>query len=375
LYTFKIETAKGSEWNKSLLKTTSANFFQSVEYLSSDSKEFFPIFISILDENGNVVGQLGLTVIKSTVLYSSSSFRSLLRLIAKITTRGIWLYGPIIHSDNKQERVEILQTIINANDEICKKYDLVFIEGYTSPYDSLVDDEYKQQFTNNGYIVSDFVTFIADMSKPIDAIWNAVSKKTRGDVNRAKRRNIIVKELSSYDELREYLILHNTWAKTKGLELINPFQDIEKLWNNHTMGVEKFFLAYQSDQLISALRLTCFNGIVYTHFVLSSYSDSTSLGGTLLTWSALEWAKNSGMKLYDFSGGPKQDNKNSLVFYKKKWGGEEYVHYNLIKAPKKYHYLLYKLLFSLVRSYHNFKGKRYKAMTQKEETEQELPDL
>ncbi len=59
---------------------------------------------------------------------------------------------------------------------------------------------------------------------------------------------------------------------------------------------------------------------MYTHFVLSSYSESTNLGGTLLTWYALEWAKNSGMKMYDFSGGSKsstKNNNNSLVFYKK----------------------------------------------------------
>lgn len=373
MYTYKIETRADPEWNKNLLKSVSANFFQSNEYLSSNSKEFFPVFISVLDKDGNVVGQLGLTVIKSTVLYSSSSFRSLLHLIAKITTRGIWLYGPIIHSDNKQERSKILQTVIKANDEVCKKYDLVFIEGYTPPYDSLIDDDYMQQFANNNYGIQDVVTFIADMTKPLDEIWNIVSKKTRGDVNRAKRRNIIVKELQSYDDLKEYLILHNTWAKTKGLELADPFQDIEKLWNNHKMGVEKFFLAYQDGELISAIRLTCFNDIVYTHFVLSSYSESTSLGGTLLTWSALEWAKNSGMKLYDFSGGPKlqndEQNGNSLLFYKKKWGGDEYIHYSLVKAPKKYHYSLYKLLFGLIRSYHNFKGKRYKTMTQRNDVE------
>lgn len=358
-----------SDWNKNLLKSTYANFFQTTEYLSSNSNNVFPVFISVIDNNGNLVGQLGLSIIKSTVLYSSSLVHSALNLIKKITTRGIWLYGPIIHSDNKQEKMEILQTIINANEEVCKKYNLVFIEGYTSPYDSLIDDDYKQQFTNNGYIISDYVTYIENMTKPLKEIWNNVSKKTQGDINRAKRRNIVVKSLQSYDDLKEYLTLHNTWAKTKGLELTDPFQDIEKMWNNHKKGIEKFFLAYRDNDLISALRLTCFNGIVYTHFVLSSYSESTSLGGTLLTWSAMEWAKNSGIKLYDFSGGPKQNNeqnKNSLIFYKKKWGGDEYVHYNLIKASKKYHYTIYKLLFGLVRSYHNLKGKIYKVISKRD---------
>ena len=369
-YTFRIETQVESDWNQNLIKNKSGNFFQSSDYLTSDSKNFFPVFIYVLDELGNVVGQLGISVIMTTVLYSSSLFQTVLKLITNLTRRGIWLFGPILHSDVKEERLKILQQIITAINVVCKKYDLVFIEGYTSSYDRLIDKEQIQLFTKNNFTVSDHITFITDMTKPLDEIWNNVSKKTRGDINRAKRRNIVVKELQSYDDLKDYLMLHNTWAKTKGLELTDPFQDIEKMWNNHKNGVEKFFLAYQDNDLISALRLTCFNGIVYTHFVLSSYSESTSLGGTLLTWSALEWAKNSGINLYDFSGGPKQNNdydKNSLVFYKKKWGGDEYVHYNLIKASKKYHYIIYKLLFNLVRFYHNLQGKRYKAISKKDE--------
>jgi hypothetical protein len=369
-YIFRIETQVNSDWNQNLIKNKSGNFFQSSDYLTSDSKNSFPVFIYVMDELGNVVGQLGISIIKTTVLYSSSLFQTVLKLITNLTRRGIWLYGPIFHSDVKRERLEILQQIIIAINVVCKKYNLVFIEGYTSPYDELINEEYLQLFTKNNFIASDHTTFITDMIKPLDEIWNDVSKKTRGDINRAKRRNIVVKALQNYDDLKEYLILHNTWAKIKGLELTDPFQEIEKMWNNHKKGVEKFFLAYHDNDLISALRLTCFNDIVYTHFVLSSYSESTSLGGTLLTWSALEWAKNSGIKLYDFSGGPKQNseqNKNSLVFYKKKWGGNECPHYNLIKASKKYHYTIFKILFSLVRSYHNFKGKRHKVVVKRNE--------
>jgi len=350
-----------SDWNKNLLNSPQVSFFQTNEYLSSTSKKFFPLFISILDENGNIVGHLGLTIIKSTALYSVSAFQFLFRLIEKITTRGIWLYGPIIHSKNKQEQKEILRSIIQANDEICKKYNLVFIEGYTNPY-TILNDTDKKQFTDNDYILSDYVTFITDLRKPFEEIWKSVSKKTRGDINRAKKRNIIIKELQSFDELQEYVLLHNTWAKTKGLALENQLQDVKKMWNNHKIGYEKFFLAYLDDHLISALRLTCFNGVVYTHFVLSSYSKSTSLGGTLLTWHAIEWAKNSGMKIYDFSGGPKSHSKktkDSLVFYKKKWGGDEHFHYNLLKKSKKFHYFLYMFLFKSIRTYHNFKSKKH----------------
>ena len=370
MFTYKIETTVDSKWNQNLLKSAHASFFHSAEYLNSTSKEFFPIYVSILDENQNVVAQLKMIIIKSSVLYSNQLLDLFFKSIQKLSRRGIWRDGPIIHSNNKEDRIKILQTIIEANDEIFKKYNLVFIEGYISPYDKMVDNDYIQKFVNHEYTLSFSYTYIIDMLKPIDEIWKNVARKARGDVNRAKRRNLIVKKINTFDDLKQYLLLHSTWVKTKGLELSDPFRDIEELWKNHKKGMEQFFLAYKDDRLISAVRIVCFNGIAYAHFVVSSDSESTNLGGSYLTWYTIEWAKNNGFKLYDFSGGNKSSAEHSLVFYKKKWGGSEYTHYNLVKIKKKYHYKIYKLLFNLFRCYNNFKGKKNKKIIIKHDYEQ-----
>ena len=370
MFTYKIETTVDSKWNQNLLKSSHASFFHSVEYLDSTSKEFFPLYVSILDENQNVVAQLKMIIIKSSVLYSNQILDTIIKLIQKLSRRGVWRDGPIIHSNNKEDRIKILQTIIEANAEIFKKYDLVFVEGYISPYDEMVNDDYIQQFLNHGYTVHNLFTYITDMSKPIEEIWNNVARKARGDVNRAKRRKITVKKVNTFDELKEYLLLHNTWAKTKGLELDDPFRDIDKLWSNHNARLEQFFLAYKEDKLISAVRIVCFNGIAYANFVVSSDSESTNLGGSYLTWYTIEWAKNNGFKLYDFSGGKKIAAEHSLLFYKKKWGGDEYPHYNLIKIQKRYHYKIYKLLFNLFRHYNDFKGRKNKKIIIKHDYEQ-----
>ena len=370
MFTYKIETTVDSKWNQNLLKSAHASFFHSAEYLNSTSKEFFPLYVSILDENQNVVAQLKMIIIKSSVLYSNQLLDLFFKSIHKLSRRGIWRDGPIIHSNNKEDRIKILQTIIEANDEIFKKYNLVFIEGYISPYDKMVDNDYIQKFVNHEYTLSFSYTYIIDMLKPIDEIWKNVARKARGDVNRAKRRNLIVKKINTFDDLKQYLLLHSNWVKTKGLELSDPFRDIEELWKNHKKGMEEFFLAYKDDRLISAVRIVCFNGIAYAHFVVSSDSESTNLGGSYLTWYTIEWAKNNGFKLYDFSGGNKSSAEHSLVFYKKKWGGSEYTHYKLVKIKKKYHYKIYKLLFNLFRFYNNFKGKKNKKIIIKHDYEQ-----
>ena len=370
MFTYKIETTVDSKWNQNLLKSAHASFFHSAEYLNSTSKELFPLYVSILDENQNVVAQLKMIIIKSSVLYSNQLLDLFFKSLQKLSRRGIWRDGPIIHSNNKEDRIKILQTIIEANDEIFKKYNLVFLEGYISPYDKMVDNDYIQKFVNHKYTLSFSYTYIIDMLKPIDEIWKNVARKARGDVNRAKRRNLIVKKINTFDDLKQYLLLHSTWVKTKGLELSDPFRDIEELWKNHKKGMEQFFLAYKDDKLISAVRIVCFNGIAYAHFVVSSDSESTNLGGSYLTWYTIEWAKNNGFKLYDFSGGNKSSAEHSAVFYKKKWGGSEYTHYNLVKIKKKYHYKIYKLLFILFRSYNNFKGRKNKKIIIKHDYEQ-----
>ena len=362
MYNFKIFTNIDSNWNENLTKSNHGNFFQTAEYISSNSRDFFPVFVYVFDEDKNVVGQLTIQVIKTTVLYSSPIIHKIARILSKITLRGIWLYGPVIHSSDKQSHIEILRILIKAVDEILERYDLVHIEGYSPPTDLLVDEDYKQEFKKNGYIVRDYVTFLANMDKGIDEIWQNIDKKARGDITRARKKCIVIKELSTHDQLKEYLLLHQQWAKTKGLIVTNPFAEEDHLWNNYKKGLEVFFLAYQNNQLISAVRMGRFNNMIHANFILNSYADPTSLGGPMLTWYVLEWAKKTGIKIYDFSGGRKNkqdtiEDKNTLVFYKKKWGGEEYTHYNFVKSRKKLSYQLYKFLFRLTQSYHKLKRK------------------
>jgi hypothetical protein len=368
MYKFKILTKIDSTiWNDDLTKSNYTTFFQSTNYLNSNSKDFFPVFIYILDQNDIVVGQLALRVIKTVVRYSSPFLRKLLYFISSITSRGIWLDGPVIHTDDKDTRLEILEKMMEAITIVAEQYNLVHIEGYTPGYDFLVDDNYKKIFFKNNFSIQDYITFILDMEKNIDNIWSNLPKRLKQDINRAKRRNIVVKQIEEYDDLKQYLFLAQEWAKTKGIINSTPIEDVDKLWLDHKNKISKFFLAYQDDKLISGLQIVFFNRIVQPNEVISSYSVPSSLGGTLLTWSSIEWAKTVNALAYDFTGGKKEitqnnsniyNNKNSLLYYKSKWGGREMPQYNLIIIRKKLHYKIYLILFSIVRKYHNYRMKK-----------------
>ena len=123
-----------------------------------------------------------------------------------------------------------------------------------------------------------------------------MQKYTKINVKRSAKRGITTKELETIDELKSVLLLHKKWAETKGLVITDPYSEVEKLWKRHTSGIEKIFLAFNGDELISSLSLSYFNGVAIPTQVLNSYVKATSLGGPALTWKAITWAKVTGMR-------------------------------------------------------------------------------
>ena len=366
MYRIKIiENTISEEWNTSLLKSNYSTYFQTSEYVGGNNKiDYFPIFIHIFDDKNILVAQLGIQIIKTSVTYSSPILHKFLKLISGITTRGIWIYGPIIHTKDKKQRLEILQIILDANNQIIKKHNLVFLEGFSPPLDDLIDENYLKIFEGNGYNITKFVTYLTDLSNPIEDIWSRVQKYTKINVKRASKRGIITKELATLDEMKQVVDVHQQWAKTKGLEIINPEQKIKELWIKHHNSIEKFFLAFNKHELIAVISLSFFNNVVIPTQVLNSYSKATTLGGPALTWKAISWGKESNMRVYDITGGPlileneiDVDNTKPLTHYKRKWGGKETIHYNFLIPGKKIRYQLYQKMFRILKIYHSLVGR------------------
>ena len=364
MYKTKISTEINSnDWNSELKKSNYSTYLQTAEYLNINSNEnTFPIFISVLDEKNAVVGQLGLLIIKTSVQYGSALFQKLSKIISGVSTRGIWQYGPTIHTENKMEKKEILRMILKANNEIIKKYNLVFIEGYSAPLDVSLCDEEIKEYEKYGYNTKKFVAFLTDLKKPIEEIWKNVQQYAKKNVNRAAKRGVTIKELKTFEDSKQAISLFQKWGKTKGLIISDPEQQLKKFWDRQNSGFEKTFLAFKEEQLISSITISHFNNIVVPIQVLNSYSSiARNLGGPALTWYAIKWSKEFKFGIYDITGGPllpenEQDDKKrpfSLIHYKKKWGGKQYIHYHFIKINKKSSYMIYKKLFKILKWYHN----------------------
>lgn len=381
MYNFEIlDSVDSKTWNNNLKKSPYATFFQTYEYLNSQALQRdtpdFPIFINIYDDKKNVKGQLGLAVFQSARAYSSSSMEKSLNLIYKLGKRASWVGGPIIHETDKKLRIEILKEIIKALDSIIEKNNLMVVNGYTPTQDFLIDENYLKEFCSNNYRLENFFTFVTDLDQSLDEIWNNVHKNTLRDVKRAQRKKIVIEELTEYDKLDDYFLLLKKWKKTKGIGIQQSQNFKEQYWKIITTGIEKVFLAYEDGELVTSHRLGCFNKIAYSHKLTNSFSKPTSLGGPLLTWHAIKWAKKAGMKIYDFSGGESPptneiDKKryaeqwDSLLTYKRKWGGKECPYYHFTKVKNEKRYKLFRILSKpdwLIRNYRKKHYKRPKAL-------------
>ena len=100
--------------------------------------------------------------------------------------------------------------------------------------------------------------------------------------------------------------------------------------------ISTFFLAFQDDEARAGLTLNGFNGNVTQHSVISDGSKG-NLGGPLLTWHAIKWARSGGQRTLDLVGvnpAPTSPEEKGIYFYKARWGGTFRTQLNLIKVLK-----------------------------------------
>ncbi len=371
MYEFEIlRKVDNAKWNNQLLNCKYSTFFQTAEFLTEDGSDKYPLFLYVYNKRGDIAGQLGMTIIKTKTGYSTSTLKKIVEIASKLGNRGTWVSGPIIHTEDIESRIKILQTILRALKVVTKENNLMLIGGYSPPQDYLVDEKYKNEFQKEGYQINNFETYVTDLSQDIDSLWKKVKKNAKNDVNKAERENIQIKEIENKNDLKNFELLSQIWEKTKGIERKDPFVNLEKDWGDYKANIQNFFLAYKDDKLLAGLRIGRFNGIAYTHKVINAYSQPANVAGPLLTWHAIKWAKELGFNTYDLSGGesePKneKDSKryseqwNSLLSYKRKWGGEEFPYFHFIKIINKKSHKLFKILSKPDWMFRNYKKKHF----------------
>jgi len=161
-------------------------------------------------------------------------------------------------------------------------------------------------------------TLVVDLTQDLETIWKNISRKRRGDINRAQRRLVKVK----YDQSRVF------WSRW--IELVTKSRRSIGLNPRPNTLREKgyLFVAFHKDELIAAEYYHKRQKSLITRVAASKRYDLekkiiAGLGHALLIWEAIQWAKAQGFQEYDFGGyNPKRVEVSGVNQWKASFGGE-----------------------------------------------------
>lgn len=327
-----------NEWNDNLSKSPISTIYQSYNWQKLYHEAFGskPVFITITNNSGIVVGQLACLIHKKMLWEDSNPLSKMVGNLLKLSTSLWWYHGPIIHDKDNQN--EILSIILSTIDKIAKENKVVNIRGISSPFmeqfPSKIFEEYK-------YISESRLTFIIDLNQNLDELYNSLKKDTRYYIRKSEKVGYEFKIADNVQAMTKFQDLKYEAKKRAGEK---PFKNL-RFWKKHweimqNNGFEELIFAKNGDTVRGTILVLFFNGNVIQHALANA--PNQDLVGTFLTWNTIKWAQKMKFKTFDFAGVdpyPKTKKEKGIYFYAEKFGGKKinFFSYTKIVDQKKYY--------------------------------------
>jgi hypothetical protein len=335
-------TTDEKEWNDNLSKSFDSTIYQTFNWQKLYQHSFGskPFFITVSNDEGNVVGQLA-CLIHENMFWEDTNF--IIKNIANYLSLGgaslWWYHGPIIHDEIFYD--EILKIILTSVDKIAKDNDVVNIRGISSPLSKQFSNK---NFEKYDYKIQPWSTYITDLKQDSETIFSSLNKKTRYDIRKAENNKLELEIIDNIDSLKKIfelkLIVKNK-SKKKSNKIQNSF--LYSHWNFlYEKQFEKAFLVKCSGEYIGGIVLLQFNNNIIQHFVVNS-SKTNLQGGPFLTWNVIKWGIKNNLSYFDVGGinpQPQSEKEIKIDYYKSKWIGKKYDYFFYTKVinQKKYYF-------------------------------------
>jgi len=301
-----------SKWNERLLQSELGTVYQTKDFAAAQTLiGGKPNFISFLNQNGKLVGQL--LIISYLRSQRKGSFGKILGKISNTKSQSnIWVYGPVIFDNEcSSEIIESLKNFL-----ITKKWK---ISGSNHP---LSNDSLSK--IGKPFKIKEKATFLIDLSKGKEEVWKKMDNHSvRKNIGRSEARKVTIKKMEKSD-FSTYLKIFEQSGKTTPF----PSNEIaEKWWDTMDSVGHNGFLAYENETPIGGMAITSYNGYVNEFGIVRSKRDYSAklYSQDLLKWKVIDWAISQKFRYYDLTGvTPNSTNEKELgIFrYKKKWGGK-----------------------------------------------------
>lgn len=261
-----------------------------------------PRFVTAIDDKKPMLG---------LVLFRSS-------LISK-TFSGYEAMGPLLvvsHVD-----ADAFGHFFSALKRILKRASALYFYWNPFPYLNL-----DSALLSQGFLPIPSATFVVDLNPSIENLWKNLEGRARRSIKRAERSGIEVVESEKWRDWKEFYDLYVRVCRSKGIrprsiDLHRSVYDFLAM-----KGKARLFLAKYRGEIVGGIiflvtphEMMGYEGVSDVRFLKLSSNSAVH-------WHAISWAKEHGIKNYDFGGALwKLDKKHylySVHLFKRQWGGK-----------------------------------------------------
>ncbi|MBN1877058.1 MAG: GNAT family N-acetyltransferase [Anaerolineae bacterium] len=238
-------------------------------------------------------------------------FNGLLRCL---TTRAV-AYGSVLCAPCKEGQEALTKLLYAYRYEM--RGSLLFTE-----LRNLSDMSVIQPLLHDyGFVYEDHLDFLVDLQRPIEEIWSSLDSNVRTNVRKARRMNVMVKDVTSLEEVSSaYEVLANVYERIQ--VPLAPYSLFATAFDVlHSRGMIKLLMAYVDDACVAVAVRLLYNGLIHAWYAGALGDYSKYKANDLLNWYMIEWGAQNGFKFFDFGGAGRPDQDYGPRKFKAKFNG------------------------------------------------------
>jgi len=173
-------------------------------------------------------------------------------------------------------------------------------------------------------------TYLIDLSRPQEELWQRLAPHCRTHVRRAEREGFLVREAQGPEDLEKIYRLHLMTYHKNGIPP-HPQAYFRFIWERFAaLGLARIFVAEREGRLVAANNQACYKKAL-SGWTAASRADLPTGGvNNLLHWAAIKQARQEGCLWYESGEGwpnAGRGKAKGLTGFKKSFGGELYPAY------------------------------------------------
>ena len=328
-----VRSLSGEVWRQLLNEQPDANIFHSPDFFDVMKKAtgHNPQLWAVLNGEGQVLA-----------LHTPVAVTLMDGFLSRLTTRMI-SYGGILHA-HTAESCEALDYLLQMYIQDSRQRALFTELRNLSDLSAL-----QPTLQNNGFIYEDHLNFLIDLQRPAEEIWSSLHSNVRTNVRKARRLGVVVREVTSLDEVpAAYAVLANVYKRIQ-TPLAPPSLFRAAFEILHPRGMIKLLTAHVEDTCIGASVRLLYKNVIHAWYAGAIRDYASYKANDLLNWHILEWGAQNGFESFDFGGAGKPDEEYGPRKFKAKFNGtlvnygrNTYIHHPHLLRFSQWGYELYR---------------------------------